>query len=93
MREVALYDAKNGLSALIQEVEETGEEIIITRHGKPAARLAPVAATPSLEQRQTALEKLRQLQEQLALEGRGTEPVDWETVKRLARNEDKAWLP
>lgn len=92
MKEVALYDAKNGLSALIQEVEETGAEIIITRHGKPAARLAPVEPTLSQEQRQAALERLRTLQEKLALEGRGTEPVDWETVKREARNEDKDWL-
>ncbi len=93
MREIALYDAKNGLSALVQEVEETGEEIIITRHGKPAARLAPVELSPSQEQREAALERLRKLQEKLALEGRGTEPVDWETVKREARNEDKDWLP
>ena len=39
MKEIPLYDAKNGLSALVAEVEPTGESVIITRHGKPAAYL------------------------------------------------------
>lgn len=43
MKEIPLYDAKNGLSALIAEVEMTGESVIITRHGKPAACLSAVA--------------------------------------------------
>jgi prevent-host-death family protein len=51
MREVALYDAKNALSALIQEVVETGAEILITRHGKPAAKLSPVSAPMSADER------------------------------------------
>ncbi len=42
-KEVALHDAKNGLSALIAQIESTGESVIITRHGKAAARLAPIA--------------------------------------------------
>lgn len=44
MREVGAFDAKNKLSALLDEVEH-GEEILITRHGRPVARLVP--ATPS----------------------------------------------
>jgi prevent-host-death family protein len=51
MREVALYDAKNALSALVQEVVETGAEILITRHGKPAAKLSPVSAQMSEDER------------------------------------------
>ena len=41
-REVPLYDAKNGLSALIAELETIGGSVIITRHGKPVARLSAV---------------------------------------------------
>ena len=93
MREVALYDAKNGLSALVQEVEDTGEEIVITRHGKPAARLGPVTRTPTLQERRAALHRLRALRDRLEAEGRGLEPVAWEQLKREARNEDKDWLP
>lgn len=32
--------------ALLDEVNETGEEIIITRRGKPVARLVPVEREP-----------------------------------------------
>ncbi len=40
--EVALYEAKNKLSGLIDEVVK-GREITITRRGKAVARLMPVA--------------------------------------------------
>lgn len=40
MLEVALYEAKNRLSGLLDEVA-TGKQIIITRHGKAVARLVP----------------------------------------------------
>ena len=33
---------KNRCLALMDEVNETGEEIVITKHGEPVARLAPV---------------------------------------------------
>ena len=39
MSEVALFDAKNRLSELIDRVQ-TGEEFVITRRGKVVARLA-----------------------------------------------------
>jgi prevent-host-death family protein len=41
MSEVALFQAKNKLSGLLDQVA-VGEEFIITRHGKAVARLAPV---------------------------------------------------
>ncbi len=41
MRTVGVLEAKTNLSALIDEVEASGDEIVITRHGKPVARLSP----------------------------------------------------
>ena len=41
MTEIALYEAKNKLSGLLDRVA-AGEEFIITRHGRAVARLAPV---------------------------------------------------
>jgi prevent-host-death family protein len=35
---ISTYDAKATLSALLQQVEQ-GEEVVITRHGTPVARL------------------------------------------------------
>ncbi len=42
MLQTTLYDAKARLSALVEEVSQTGQEILITRHGKPIVRLAPL---------------------------------------------------
>ena len=41
--EIGAFEAKNTLGSLLDRVEK-GEEIIITRRGKPVARLAPVRA-------------------------------------------------
>ena len=41
MRTVGVFEAKNRLTALLDEVEEGGE-VVITRRGKPVARLVPV---------------------------------------------------
>lgn len=40
---VNIYNAKTQLSQLINRVER-GEEIVISRNGRPVARLAPLAA-------------------------------------------------
>jgi len=41
MREVALFEAKNKLSGLLDQVA-VGQEFLITRHGKAVARLGPI---------------------------------------------------
>jgi prevent-host-death family protein len=38
--DVSIADAKNRLPQLIRAVED-GERVVITRHGKPVAQLAP----------------------------------------------------
>ena len=45
MRQVNLYDAKTHLSQLVDEAAR-GEEIVIAKNGRPAARLVPLAAAP-----------------------------------------------
>jgi prevent-host-death family protein len=40
-RHIQLRDAKVGLSSLVSAAER-GEETVITRHGKPVARIVPV---------------------------------------------------
>jgi prevent-host-death family protein len=59
MREVQASEAKTHLPQLLDDVEH-GETIVITRHGKPIARLVPDA-----EQRQAdaaaAVEAIREL--------------------------------
>lgn len=41
MHTVGVFEAKNRLTSLLDEVERGGE-VIITRRGKPIARLAPL---------------------------------------------------
>ena len=43
MREVGTFEAKNKLSALLDQVER-GTEIVITRRGKAVAKLVPRGA-------------------------------------------------
>lgn len=40
MREVGVLEAKTNLSSLLDSVEAGGEEILITRHGRPVAKLS-----------------------------------------------------
>jgi prevent-host-death family protein len=47
MTEIGMHEAKTKLSQLVERAER-GEEIVITRNGKPAVRLAPVSSTASL---------------------------------------------
>lgn len=43
MRTIGIFEAKAQLSQLIQAME-AGEDVVLTRHGKPVARLVPPAA-------------------------------------------------
>lgn len=45
MQTVTIAQAKNQLSSLIHAVE-SGEEVVLTRHGKPVVRLVAEQATP-----------------------------------------------
>ena len=51
--EIGAFEAKNTLGSLLDRVER-GEEVVITRRGKPVARL--VSETGNEERRKRALE-------------------------------------
>jgi prevent-host-death family protein len=65
---VALFEAKNRLSALLDRVER-GEEITITRHGKPVAKLVPARPGFDREKARAAAEGLRELSKGVTLGG------------------------
>lgn len=56
---IGVYDLKNHLSAVLEEVVG-GREITVTKHGRPVARIAPVSA-PSQTERVAALAALHAL--------------------------------
>jgi prevent-host-death family protein len=67
--DVSIVEAKNRLPELIRAVEG-GEAVVITRHGKPVAQLAP----PPLERRQRA--RLGGMKGRIELLAGWDEPVD-----------------
>ncbi|MFN0166326.1 MAG: type II toxin-antitoxin system Phd/YefM family antitoxin [Bryobacteraceae bacterium] len=56
--EIGAFEAKNKLGMLLDRVER-GEEIIITRHGKPVARMVPNATRIDEAEARAALERIR----------------------------------
>lgn len=72
MKHVGIFDAKTHLSSLVDEVEK-GREIVITRHGKPVAKLVRAEKstdrlTPEqVEKRLRALKELREIGRRLNL--------------------------
>lgn len=43
---IGLFEAKTHLSELVARAE-AGEEVIITRHNRPVARIVPMASAPA----------------------------------------------
>ncbi len=57
MIEVGAFEAKNKLGSLLDRVER-GEEVRITRHGKPFARLVPDIPSHDIDQALKALDEI-----------------------------------
>lgn len=75
MKEIGAFEAKNTLGALLERVER-GEEIVITRHGRPVARLVPASGAIDRAQVRTAAERIRARAQTLRPGG-----FDWEVLR------------
>jgi prevent-host-death family protein len=62
MKTVSAREANQQFSRLLGEVAE-GEEVVITRRGRPVATLAPYRGRPMTPERRAALERLLELVE------------------------------
>jgi len=65
---VGAHDATTQFSQLLERVA-AGEEITITQHGQPVARLVPVTPSDSSESRRQAILKMRELASRNRLDG------------------------
>ncbi|MGH6897520.1 MAG: type II toxin-antitoxin system Phd/YefM family antitoxin [Geminicoccaceae bacterium] len=73
MRTVSAREANQGFSKLLQAVVE-GEEVVITRRGRPVARLAPIEGRVRSDERQAEIDRIiAHLREGVDL----GEPVPW----------------
>jgi prevent-host-death family protein len=75
---VGAFDAETNLSNLLDKVE-AGEEVVITRHGKPVARLVS-AGQIDRARASDAVEKLRELRKGSTLGG-----MDWKELRDAGR--------
>jgi prevent-host-death family protein len=82
MESVTAFEAKTRFGQLLERVAR-GEEVIITRHEKPVARLVPEGRR-NLESVRAAAAGLSALSREIAGNGKGK--------ARLATAEVKAWI-
>jgi len=75
---VGAFEAKTRLSALLEQVA-AGEEVVITKHGKPVARLV-AAGTGDRARAKAAFEKLLLLRKNTTLAG-----LSWKTLRDAGR--------
>ena len=68
MREVGAFEAKNKLAELLDAVEH-GEEITITRRGKPVAKLVRAGTGSDPARAIAAAQRIRSLREGITLGG------------------------
>ncbi len=82
MLEVGAFEAKNTFGSLLDRVAR-GEEIVITRHGKPVARLVASSGGIDREQAIAAADRIRARAKHLAQDA-----ITWEILK-LDRDEGR----
>lgn len=77
--QIAAHEAKARLSELLDRVER-GEEIIITRRGKPVARISPAGPGHDIAAARAAAADLLAIRDQIAAE---TRPFSREELRAL----------
>ena len=75
---VGAFEAETHVSSLLERVAE-GEEVVITKHGKPVAQLVGVAQIDR-ERLNQAVEKLKLLRKQTTLGG-----LSWQALRDAGR--------
>jgi prevent-host-death family protein len=78
MQTIGAFQAKTHFSALLEQVER-GEQIIITKHGHPVAKLVP-ATKIDRESRKEAINHLKEFNKQHTLDG-----LNWKTLRDEGR--------
>jgi prevent-host-death family protein len=77
MHEIGAFEAKNTLGSLLDRVEK-GEEIVISRRGKPVAKLMPLNPGFDREKARAAVQELRKLANAI-----NAPKLGWEEIKKM----------
>ena len=67
MATMGVYEAKTHFAALVERVQ-TGEEITITKHGAPVAKVVPIASETQRSAREIIAE-MREIRKHCRLDG------------------------
>jgi prevent-host-death family protein len=78
MLTVGVFEAKTHLAALLLQVGK-GEQVLITKHGHPIARLIP-ATNVDIAERQHAIAQLKKFNKGINMKG-----LDWRTLRDEGR--------
>ena len=91
MREVGVLEAKTSFTALIAEVERTGEEVTVTRHGRAAVRIVPARPKAALDRdaRKALIEESIRTRDEIA--ARHPDAEDFDLREALDRDRDDRW--
>jgi prevent-host-death family protein len=68
MREIGAFEAKNTFGSLLDLVEK-GEEVVITRRGRPVARLVPDTPRHDVERARRAAAEIIKMSKGATLDG------------------------
>jgi prevent-host-death family protein len=80
MESIGIYEAKSKLSQLIEQAE-AGHAVVITRHGKPVAKIVPARTRPQAD-RKAIMEEIRAFSKTVKLKKKLTmrelrEAIEW----------------
>jgi prevent-host-death family protein len=75
---IGAFEIKTHLSKILDEVEK-GEQITITKHGRPVAKLVPISS-PNREQVHQTILSLKEFSKSNKLDG-----LDWKQLKSEGR--------
>jgi len=80
MESIGIYEAKSKLSQLVERAE-SGREVVITRRGKPVAKLVPVQAGQEVD-RKAIMGEIRAFSKTIKLKRKLTmrelrEAIEW----------------
>jgi prevent-host-death family protein len=79
MKHVGIFEAKTHLSSLVDEAEK-GSEVVITRRGKPVAKLVraqPELMEEQIARRRKAIAELREIAKRLNIRATQEEIKSW----------------
>ena len=77
MNVIGAFEAKNTLGSLLDRVEK-GEEIVMSRRGKPVAKLVPANSGFDREKARAAAQELRELANAI-----NAPKFGWEEIKKM----------